>query len=194
MYESIANNNSLITNFPNFPFSGFIKFSDIAISGLFVANWLYPFYHLQSLPSSIPLAYTFNGNTLLFGKKILIFTLPMIGSIWLANLYRYAKSPENLNYPFKVTERNYTKVYEWAKSLCRMTGLLSQVSILAHSMFVLLGRDTNRATRSKWIQNGTIGLAVCSAIGFGGLYYILKQYIIDKKETIEAPTVEEPYK
>lgn len=183
MYESIAGNNSIITNFPGYSLSVFNQFSDILTGGLLVANWLYPFYHLQALPASIALAYTWNGNSLLSGRKLLLFALPLMGTLCYRKTYKKISNVETINYPFRVTERNYTTVYEWARSCLRFSALLTQVAILGQSLLVIGGRESNVVDRVKWVRNGVVGLLAGAVIGCGSLYYILKSYVLDEKET-----------
>jgi len=181
MYESITKS-SLADNFPRVPFSIFNRVGNILTGGLFVANWLYPFYNLQALPRYIALMYNINGNVLLAGSKFLLFGFSLVGTICLARLYKYSKAPEILNYPFKVNERNYLKAYEWARSLFKVTGLFSQLLIFANHCLVINGQTTDKITRFKWIRNGVIGLALFATAAYGGFTYILKNYILDDNQ------------
>lgn len=183
MYESIAGNNSIITNFPGYSLSVFNQFSDVLTGGLLLANWLYPFYHLQALPNSIALAFTWNGNPLLSGRKLLLFALPVIGTICYRKAYKKIQSVENINYPFRVTERNYTSVYEWARSCLRFSALLTQLAIFGQNLLVINGREAATAERVKWVRKGLLAFVVGAVVGVGSLYYVLKSYVMDEKET-----------
>lgn len=180
MYESITNNNSIITNFPSLPFEMFNRINSILTGGLVVANWLYPFYYLQTLPDNIPLAYWFNGNVILTGNKYLLLGLPIMGTFLLTKLKHRIKRVECQHYPFKVTERNYTAVYEWARSLFRFSGVITQAAIFLKNVIIANGRDWDRVTRAKWVRNGVIGVVLATVVGYGGFYYVLKNYVMDE--------------
>jgi len=181
MYESITQS-SLTTNFPRVPLNLFNRVGNIVTGGLFIFNWLYPFYNLQVLPRYVALLYNVNGNVLLAGSKVLLMGFSLAGTICLARLYKYSKSPETLNYPFKVTEKNYVKVYEWARGFFNLTGLFSQLLIFANHLLVVNGQTSDKVSRSKWIRNGVIGFALVAAAAYGGFTYILKNYILDENQ------------
>jgi len=183
MYESLINNSSLVANFPRAPLNFMTNFTNVMTGGLLVVNWLYPFYNFQNLPRYIALLYNVNGNVLLAGSKYLLFGLPIFGTLLWAKICRWSDSPENLTYPFKVTDRNYLRAKEWARGFLKVSGLFSQLLIFANNALILNAQTTDTVTRSKWIKNGLIGIVLTAAAVFGGLAYILDEYVLDKETT-----------
>jgi len=181
MYESIINNSSLIATFPRVPFCFMNNFTNVLTGGLLVVNWLYPFYNFQNLPRYIALLYNINGKVLLAGSKFLLFALPLAGTLLWAKIHKWSQNPESLNYPFKRTNKNYLKAHDWARGFLKVTGLFSQLLVFANNALILNGQTTDGITRSKWIRNGVIGFVLAAAAAFGGLAYILDEYVLDKE-------------
>lgn len=91
----------------------------VAVAGLLLMLIL-PAVYYNELPDTIPTHFNGAGKADGYGNKLTVWVLPLIGLGLYTMLTFINRSPQQFNYPVKVTPENAQRQYELATRLIRM--------------------------------------------------------------------------
>lgn len=141
---------------------------------LLLLIWLLTLYHYQSLPDVIPVHFDAFGNADGFGKKITLFSLPIVASVLFTGMTILNKFPHHFNYPLTITEDNALRQYTFATRLIRFL----KISILTVFGCIL----AMTIIQAKW-QSAGLGiwfLPLLLVLIFLPLFYYLLKALKEK--------------
>ena len=79
-----------------------------------------PMYYYNSLPDTIPIHFNGSGEADGFGKKVMIWVLPVIGLVTYIGMTLINNNPHTFNYAVKITAENAERQYRIATKFMRI--------------------------------------------------------------------------
>jgi len=126
----------------------------------------YVLYYLPSLPEEVPIHLNGRGEVDGWGSPWVMLMLPVIGlGVWII-MTLVQRSPENFNYPVKITEEN--KAYQYALSLRFMRFIKASIMVLF--AFICKGMVDLALTGSTYFGNWLLIVILGVLLSSIGLY------------------------
>ena len=83
-----------------------------------------PFHFYPELPERIPQHFDASGQVTTYGKKGMLWLMPIMGLITYASLFFLNKVPHIFNYPVAITTENAERHYRMATKMMRSLNLI----------------------------------------------------------------------
>ena len=110
--------------------------------------------------------FDFKGNADRYDNKIMLFLLPIIGSVLFFILHYISKKPYLYNYAQTITENNYQAAYKSASNMMYILKLLIMVLFMAIQYVTYSAIKNASDKESIWIVFIPIAAVVITSIVF----------------------------
>ena len=120
---------------PEIQTSGFDKMIELAGWGCLILLWIITIFSYARLPEIIPTHFDASGQADDEGSKMVLFFLPVIGTLLFVVLTILNRYPHIFNYPVAITADNAQKQYSNA---VRMIKILKLSIVVTFTILVLL--------------------------------------------------------
>ena len=134
--------------------------------GLLVFIWASAIYMYNISPAKVPMHFDFKGNADRYDNKIMLFLLPIIGSVLFFILHYISKKPYLYNYAQTITENNYQAAYKSASNMMYILKLLIMVLFMAIQYVTYSAIKNASDKESIWIVFIPIAAVVITSIVF----------------------------
>lgn len=118
---------------------------------LLILIWASAIYMYSIAPAKVPMHFDLKGNVDRYDNKIMLFLLPLIGTVLYSGIHYLAKKPYLLNYPQTLTETNYETAYKSATNMLYVMKLIIMVLFMAVQYVTYAAIKDSNTKMNEWV-------------------------------------------
>lgn len=143
---------------PEIQTSGFDKMIELAGWVCLILLWIITVLSYASLPEIIPTHFNASGQADDEGSKMVLFFLPVIGTLIFVAMTVLNYYPHIFNYPVAITEANAQKQYNNAQRMIKVLKLILAVVFSILVFLIYHAASTDNGSLGIWFLPAVLGM------------------------------------